>query len=257
MCEVKTKVCSKCKVDKPLTLEFFAERKFANNRIGFRGQCRLCINERHSEIYRSRTKSEIFIPTQKICSVCSIKKQNTEFHKNSGRLDGLSVYCKECMNSYKRTDKWRHWDNVRTKKRWQTEEYREYHLNYRNQNISRIRKNNNKKHKIRIHTDFLYRMRRSISKRIHTILGAGKSKRTLEILGADKTTIKLHFESKFVDGMTWENQGKWHIDHIIPISTAITEEDVYRLNHYTNLQPLWAKDNLRKSNKISQEWGNN
>ena len=50
--------------------------------------------------------------------------------------------------------------------------------------------------------------------------------------------------------MSWENMGKWHIDHIIPLSTAITEEDVIRLCHYTNLQPLWAEDNLKKSNKL-------
>ena len=50
--------------------------------------------------------------------------------------------------------------------------------------------------------------------------------------------------------MTWENQGEWHFDHIIPISSAQTEEEVIKLNHYTNFQPLWAEDNLRKSNKI-------
>jgi len=51
--------------------------------------------------------------------------------------------------------------------------------------------------------------------------------------------------------MNWENQGTyWHMDHIIPISSAQTDEDVYRLNHYTNFQPLYWEDNLKKSNKI-------
>ena len=50
--------------------------------------------------------------------------------------------------------------------------------------------------------------------------------------------------------MSWENQGKWHIDHITPLSSAKTEEEVYRLCHYTNLQPLWAEDNLKKGSKI-------
>jgi hypothetical protein len=50
--------------------------------------------------------------------------------------------------------------------------------------------------------------------------------------------------------MSWDNYGKWHIDHIIPLSSANNEDEVYKLCHHTNLQPLWAEDNLKKSNKI-------
>ena len=49
--------------------------------------------------------------------------------------------------------------------------------------------------------------------------------------------------------MTWNNRSEWHIDHIIPLSSAKTEEELYKLFHYTNLQPLWAKDNLIKGKK--------
>lgn len=52
--------------------------------------------------------------------------------------------------------------------------------------------------------------------------------------------------------MSWGNYGDWHIDHIIPLSLAKTEEETYKLCHYTNLQPLWAKDNLTKGNKLIQ-----
>jgi hypothetical protein len=49
--------------------------------------------------------------------------------------------------------------------------------------------------------------------------------------------------------MTWDNQGKWHIDHIIPLSSGNTEEEIIKLCHYTNLQPLWAIDNMKKGSK--------
>jgi 5-methylcytosine-specific restriction endonuclease McrA len=57
-------------------------------------------------------------------------------------------------------------------------------------------------------------------------------------------------EKLFKEGMTWENHGEWHIDHIIPISKAKTAEEIYKLNHYTNLQPLWKRENLCKGSKI-------
>jgi len=61
----------------------------------------------------------------------------------------------------------------------------------------------------------------------------------------------LHIEQQFKDGMSWENHGEWHIDHIFPVGLASDEEMVYKLNHYTNLQPLWAKENLQKGAKIN------
>ena len=79
-----------------------------------------------------------------------------------------------------------------------------------------------------------------------------KNNKTFEIVGCSPKFLKEFIENKFTEGMCWELLGvKIHIDHIIPLSSAKNEEEVYKLCHYTNLQPLWAEDNLKKSNKIN------
>jgi hypothetical protein len=80
--------------------------------------------------------------------------------------------------------------------------------------------------------------------------GYTKKSRTYQILGCTFEEFKLHIEKQFTIGMNWENKGKWHLDHIYPISLAKDEEELIRLNHYTNFQPMWAIDNIKKSNKI-------
>ena len=79
-------------------------------------------------------------------------------------------------------------------------------------------------------------------------MGYKKQTKTQKILGADFETVKKHIESQFLKGMTWENRSDnvWHIDHIIPISFAKTEEELLKLCSYNNLQPLWAKENIVK-----------
>ena len=77
-----------------------------------------------------------------------------------------------------------------------------------------------------------------------------KKNKTFDIVGCSPEFLKEHLEKQFISGMTWENRNEWHIDHIIPLSSAKTEDELYKLCHYTNLQPLWAEDNLKKSNKI-------
>jgi hypothetical protein len=96
----------------------------------------------------------------------------------------------------------------------------------------------------------MFRMTVIIRSLIYRALKGSKSRRSNEILGCSTEEFLQHLESKFTEGMSWENQGKWHVDHIIPISSAITTEELEKLSHYSNLQPLWAKDNLEKSDKI-------
>lgn len=80
--------------------------------------------------------------------------------------------------------------------------------------------------------------------------GYSKNSKTYQILGCSFEDFKIHLEKQFTEGMNWENQGEWHLDHIYPVSRATDEEHLIKLNHYTNFQPLWAEDNLKKYNKI-------
>lgn len=85
------------------------------------------------------------------------------------------------------------------------------------------------------------------------VSGQVKYKRTVDYLPYSSDDLVNHLESKFKDGMTWENYGKWHIDHIIPISYFIKNKiiDPAIINALTNLQPLWASENMSKGCKTN------
>lgn len=97
-------------------------------------------------------------------------------------------------------------------------------------------------------TDPIYLIKGRIRARMNNaIVRSNKTGNTQTILGCDWQTLKEHLESRFVGGMCWGNRALWHIDHIVPLASASTEEGLIKLCHYTNLQPLWAADNIRKS----------
>ena len=80
-----------------------------------------------------------------------------------------------------------------------------------------------------------------------------KTNRTFIMVGCTPKFLKEYLEKQFKPGMTWQNYGirGWHIDHIIPLDSAKTPEDVEKLMYYTNLQPLWAIENIKKGNKLT------
>ena len=73
-----------------------------------------------------------------------------------------------------------------------------------------------------------------------------KTTRFSEYIGCNREELIQHLENQFLEGMSWENRSEWHIDHIKPLSLASDIDDLYRRCHYTNLRPLWAKENLIK-----------
>ena len=107
----------------------------------------------------------------------------------------------------------------------------------------------------RVKKDPQYKMTICLRTRLKNILrnkGYRKNNKTMEYVGCSKKELKKYIKSLFCDDMSWNNYGKWHIDHIYPLSRIdlSKEENIYKVMNYKNLQPLWARDNIIKSNKI-------
>jgi hypothetical protein len=215
----------------------------------------------------------------KVCSICKSDKEVCEFGKFASSKDGLLYCCKKCNSErgkkyvkenpkkvLEQQKKWRdknpEWVYNRHKK-WREENselFNEIRRNWLNKNPEK-RKEYRENYKLRKHErrkerrdndpvfNLTNRMRCRIWKYLN-ILEITKKNKTFDIIGCSPQFLKEHLETQFTDGMSWDNRSEWHIDHIIPLSSAKTEDELYKLCHYTNLQPLWAEDNLRKSNKI-------
>ena len=187
----------------------------------------------------------------KVCTKCNVVKPLEEYTlRKSGRP---SSYCRECNREANRKS-YRKYVEARTKAVY------EWH----NSNLDKVKvysATGRQRRRQRRKEDPVFNLQCSIRDSISTCFRRAcneqytKSKKTLDILGCDAEFFVSYISEQFVEGMTLGNHGEWHLDHIIPISSAKTEEDIYRLNHYTNFQPLWAEDNLRKGAKLN--WKNN
>lgn len=212
------KRCIKCNEIKPIS-EFVKCKKSKN---GVRGECLKCASDRNLKKYHenkediNKKRRENYTgPTEEI------RLRQKQWEKSNP--EKIKIYNKRKYEKHK--DKF-----IKNAMKWN------YH---------------------KLETDLLFKLKSLLRTRIYNFLKSkdlNKSTSTEQIIGCSFEYFKGYLESKFVEGMSWENQGLWHIDHIIPLSMAKTEEEVYKLFHYTNLQPLWGKDNLSKSNKILDEY---
>ena len=211
----------------------------------------------------------------KTCKYCQECKPLSEFSKSAASKDGLQNRCKSCMKLYRERNKTsitnqrkeyyaKNKDNIIQKSK-----------NYYLANKDRCRayqrewiKNNPEKcaqyqknyapklleyQRNRYKNDEHYRLRQVLKNRIYFALnGKAKAATTYELVGCSMEQLWEHLESQFTAGMSRENYGSWHIDHIIPCAAFdLTDEKQQRTCfHYTNLQPLWAEDNLRKSDSV-------
>jgi len=180
-----------------------------------------------------------------------IRAYNQQYYKiNSDRLKSETTKYrnahKEEIKEYKR-------NYQKTNRERLSKEDKEYYDKNKSQILEQTKLYKNKKRK----EDPYYRLLCNMRTRMyHAINGTTKkSARTTELLGCDTATLKSHLESQFTEGMTWDNYGHcgWHIDHIKPCASFdLTDQNQQRAYfNYTNLQPLWASDNLIKGSKLS------
>ena len=207
------KSCNKCKKLKKYS-EFTRDinsKDFINN------TCKSCTINSLKEYTHS--------VLEKKCALCKTVLQSNEFVKNKRVKDGLSYYCKKCANiNSKKYDKNKDQNKKRLKNRLAKEPIFKLSANTRNIIWQSFKRACNGTYK--------------------------KSDKTENILGCTIPKFIEHLQSLFTEGMTLENNGNceecWHIDHKIPLASAVTEEDIIKLCHYTNLQPLWSRENIKK-----------
>lgn len=207
---------------------------------------------------------------KKKCSTCEQEKILDDFHKSKYKSFGRQSSCKECCS--KKAEVYRNKPGEKEKaaeykKQWRIDNAEKIKLKddlnaddlkkrrqlIYQKNKDKIKKRNYEYRKKRLATDPLFKLSYTVSTLVRNSFKrkfTTKSKRTLEILGCTYDEFYKYLESKFDDKMTWENQGTyWVIDHIKPIALAQTIDEVYELNHYTNLQPMSAVDNTIKGKK--------
>ena len=146
----------------------------------------------------------------KKCTKCQQEFDLTFFGKDRSRKDGLDVRCKACKKAHN--------------------------------------KSYDKEQRL---TNPLYKLGKNVRTRMwHVLKGKYKSQSTFEIIGCSVDFLRSHLEERFEEGMSWDNYGEWHVDHIIPLASASDLTFLLELMHYTNLQPLWATENLSKGSKF-------
>lgn len=223
-----TKICIKCRLEKNIS-----DYNKAKNKDGLNNKCKSCIKEYTLE-YNNKNKQTIYEKHKQY------RHSNKEYFINRGKeyreknKSRLLEYGKE----YREKNKEILAEKAFIRASNRIDEIREYQRNY----VSNRRKK-----------DALFNISINIRRLISLSIqkqGYTKKSKTHEILGCSFEEFKAHIENQFVEDMSWNNRHLWHIDHIYPVSKAVDEDHLIKLNHYSNLRPLWIEDNLKKGNKI-------
>ena len=239
------KKCSKCKIEKEVK-EF---QKDKHTKDGLSCSCSVCRRITSKKYYDNNKEKE--------------SKRKKIYNQNNKEKERLRVKKWYQNNKEEYLSKQRiYYLNTKERQRERSRIYRQNNKEkislrvkiYQKNNREIINKNARRYEAIRRKTDPMFKLKKLLRDRTYKAFkakGYNKNTKTQQMLGVDWEVCKAHIERQFTKGMSWDNSVEWHIDHIIPLASANTEEELKKLCHYSNLQPLWAVDNLIKSDKIN------
>lgn len=199
---------------------------------------------------------------KKICYKCKKHKEISDFHKDKSRSDKLQSKCKSCGKTSKQNPKYKEMARKyeKTKKvkyykkiYWKSNNYKKLQKIRRQGEL--YKKYQREYSKKRRSSDANYKLRRNLRSRLNMAIKVEyKSGSAVQDLGCTIPELKIHLENQFTEGMSWGNwcRDGWHIDHKIPLASfdLTNREELLRAVHYTNLQPLWGRENESKGNKL-------
>ena len=272
---METKKCSKCGQIKDVCL--FSKNNKTKDKLSC--SCKDCDKQKYNE---NRERNILRMRKYKKNNPDIIKKyysQNKEKYKQyrESKKESTKLYMKDYYhnNLEKRKEYIEKNSDLLKEKRKEyyknnKEKLNQYNKDYRKKNIEKeivrwkVYYETNKESLIKKSVEYSLlkrktchfdRLKHNVRNRISFYLkinNFSKNNKTFEIVGCSPESLKEHIQSQFTDGMSWENYGYdgWHIDHRIPLSSAKNEQELYKLCHFTNLQPMWATENIKKGNKI-------
>lgn len=186
-----------------------------------------------------------------LCSMCGgyfhIKKSYKSVKYRCKECQQFDRQCNYLLNQEKIKKQVKNYDNENI------EQFKLRQKRYRMQHKDRLTSYFKNYQKDLYKNDKLFKLSQLLRRRTRGALKSKKfkkNKKFKEYIGCSIKELADHLEKQFKVGMSWDNHGEWHIDHIIPLSSAENEAEIYKLSHYTNLQPLWAAENMTKGAKI-------
>lgn len=248
----RMKTCSKCNKEFLNTSNYFFADK--QKKDGLRPDCKTCTKLTHKK-YREANKDKIKERLDKNKHIISQKKKEyrnknkkkiSEYNKDYSKRNREKIRAKKREYYKNNKDKVRNWNKKSSEKRKDKIKVYKYHWK-----------------KDKLNNDPLYKLKESISNNIRQSLRRNeivKAGNTSEILGCDIYELNEHLIRTFILNyhIDWDESYRslLEIDHVIPVSSASSEKELYKLNHYSNLQYLFREDNQIKFNKLNWELDN-